>query len=960
MVNGKYRRLSAEEIAVIQGFPVSYLDGFTLTTNDKISLLGNAVPPPLAKAIGSVLLSKLKLKNNTFVEICAGIGGLSAGFDALKPLACIEIWDKACVVLKKRLGSNSGILFQGKAQEFDFNGLRGKVGFLIGGPPCQPWSQGGAKKGAMDPRDVMGATPDFLSTLQPEVFLFENVPGLISSKEHQLYVEDLLDRLSSPGAGINYGVQHFILNAADYGVPQVRRRVFILGVKGFSRTKVFSLVDAVKRAATHSDPSKPSLNKKPWITLGEALAEVEHREQWMSLPAPEDSYAPPKDEGIRSQPEGPSSATAETISEPAKRLISPPKDRLELFWPHKHRRLFWSDARWRFLDPSEDSEKRALLFQELLGTKPTAKGICGMVAVGPEWDSLDCLATSLPKPAAFIYIDTPRLDSDQDSFAQEVPQDLRESAWLSWLRQIIIAARRTMDSRGIIVVHTNQKTAHHARHVLDEAFGSNSHVTTFAWEKKYAPQNDSPVPTDAFDYLITYSLCDRESISPARLSVEWSDLVDDEDYRGKFFAGHKGAKSGTEASKFAVNAPPYRWRIVSGPELPKASRFDPVCGILWIEKVASAGKYEFVVEATDKLGATATGKVVFEAVDGRSAQTPLQVPWLFAEPPLSKQSARLRVLSSGAGKAIVGAPFSLVMQAQGGMPFTIKQRKPGKGRFWEFSKANLESSLLEGRVYFGSKGVSLPSIKKYTGGAASKLVATRNWLPWEEVGKTEDATRQLKTLAAENIIAADFPPIAKPEKLLDRLLSLFAPERSDVVVSIGDPNASLAARCVESGRWFCHLVGPRPVDDKNWRGVAKPRLAHLLASSTADSPSSIACFSVSESRITTSPPEGVVGVLHANEEPVAALYAGCVGCVLPLRDEPAFASFRGERAVVMPPDEILDAKHVSDISAKCQRSGKILYIIAERWMESELSSDSPLVTLLRAPYDLAPRLKKTL
>ena len=74
---------------------------------------------------------------------------------------------------------------------------------------------------------------------------------------------------------------------------------------------------------------------------------------------------------------------------------------------------------------------------------------------------------------------------------------------------------------------------HFARNVLDEVFGYHNHITTFAWEKKYAPQNDRNTPTDSFDYIVVYSTMDRASISTKLgLTVEETKLIDEGDPRG--------------------------------------------------------------------------------------------------------------------------------------------------------------------------------------------------------------------------------------------------------------------------------------------------------------------------------------------------------------------------------------------------------------------------------------------
>ena len=274
----KYRRLSVEEIAIIQGFAPSWVDVDGLTENQKIGLLGNAVPPPVSEVIGTALQDSGFVKNQTYLEICAGIGGLSLGFPCLEPLAKIEMWDAACKVLRERFPEGS--VFEGTAQSYDFTQYKGKVGLLCGGPPCQPWSQAGTRKGADDPRDVMGFTPNMIADCLPEVYIFENVPGLLSSKEHEEYREYLFDRLRNPAPGVEYGLDYKILNAADYGVPQVRKRVFVVGVLAQPDTVARRFLQDVLERTTHHDPKKPAYMKQPWVNLREALTALENNEPW--------------------------------------------------------------------------------------------------------------------------------------------------------------------------------------------------------------------------------------------------------------------------------------------------------------------------------------------------------------------------------------------------------------------------------------------------------------------------------------------------------------------------------------------------------------------------------------------------------------------------------------------------------------------------------------------------------
>lgn len=281
IVDGKrIRRLSVQEIAIIQGFDYEWVDIEGVSENERIAVLGNAVPPPLSRAIATTLQDSIEFKNKTLLEICAGIGGLSSGFSDFTSIAKIELWDIAAKVLRTNKPWPADCVVEGYAQEYDYKAVKGKVGLLCGGPPCQPWSQGGKKLGAADPRDVMGFTPIAIADCEPEVFLFENVPGLISSSEHKDYVQDLFKRMGSPKAGLRYGVAAAIVCAADYGVPQTRRRVIILGVRDKSNMYAHKILNKLASRTTHHDPSKPAIAKSPWVTLRQAFDGVPVTEPW--------------------------------------------------------------------------------------------------------------------------------------------------------------------------------------------------------------------------------------------------------------------------------------------------------------------------------------------------------------------------------------------------------------------------------------------------------------------------------------------------------------------------------------------------------------------------------------------------------------------------------------------------------------------------------------------------------
>lgn len=115
---------------------------------------------------------------------------------------------------------------------------------LIGGPPCQSWSLAGAMKGIEDERGTLFYEYiRVLSHLKPKFFLAENVKGIVS-KAHRKEFDNIISLFDEAG----YNCQYQILNACDYGVPQTRERVFIVGFRKDINTK-FKFPEPVKEKA---------------------------------------------------------------------------------------------------------------------------------------------------------------------------------------------------------------------------------------------------------------------------------------------------------------------------------------------------------------------------------------------------------------------------------------------------------------------------------------------------------------------------------------------------------------------------------------------------------------------------------------------------------------------------------------------------------------------------------------
>ena len=168
-------------------------------------------------------------ENAKVIDLFAGCGGLSLGFEAagfetvgyeMVP-AAVDTYNRNlkghCVLSKLEVGY--------KYPHADI---------VIGGPPCQPFSVRGKQQGMEDSRDGFPIFIDAVEQLKPTVFMFENVRNLAYS--HKWYLELIIDSLRELG----YTVEYRCLNAVDYGVPQNRERLIVVGHRSSFRFPVAS------------------------------------------------------------------------------------------------------------------------------------------------------------------------------------------------------------------------------------------------------------------------------------------------------------------------------------------------------------------------------------------------------------------------------------------------------------------------------------------------------------------------------------------------------------------------------------------------------------------------------------------------------------------------------------------------------------------------------------------------
>lgn len=220
------------------------------------------------------------------VELFAGAGGLAIGMSnaGFHHAAVIEWNHDACETFRENQRHRAGPVEQWPLHEcdvktFDYGNLSG-VMVVSGGPPCQPFSVGGKHRGHLDERDMFPEAVRAVRELRPEAFIFENVKGLTremfadyfkyielqlthpsftrrkaeSWEEHRARLEE---HHTSRRERTEYNLVSRLLNAANYGVPQRRERVFFVGFRSDL---------GVKWSFPEGDYSENLLLRSQWIT----------------------------------------------------------------------------------------------------------------------------------------------------------------------------------------------------------------------------------------------------------------------------------------------------------------------------------------------------------------------------------------------------------------------------------------------------------------------------------------------------------------------------------------------------------------------------------------------------------------------------------------------------------------------------------------------------------------------
>ncbi len=204
-----------------------------------------------------------RLSKLTCVEICAGAGGQAIGLDmaGFEHVALVEYEPEYCEVL--RTNRSDWNVICGDVRQFDGHPFRG-VDLFAGGVPCPPFSVASKQLGADDERDLFPEAIRLIGEIQPRAVMLENVRGFLDPKFDD-YRRGILDAI----AALGYRVNIKLLNASDFGVPQLRPRVVIVGIR-----------NDIPGSFCYPKPAEV-----PAPTVGEALYSLMAAKGWKSAKA---------------------------------------------------------------------------------------------------------------------------------------------------------------------------------------------------------------------------------------------------------------------------------------------------------------------------------------------------------------------------------------------------------------------------------------------------------------------------------------------------------------------------------------------------------------------------------------------------------------------------------------------------------------------------------------------------
>ncbi len=267
------RMISVREAARLQSFFDDYR--FLGSVSSQYKQVGNAVPPLLARAVG------MTIPRGKAVDLFCGAGGLSCGLQlAGHEIAVASDVEKAmCETYSFNHPSVKTIQadisnpneYAALMSAIDESLGTDKLSLLVGGPPCQGFSTAGKWSLSDNRNNLIGIMVRAIEDLSPDFFLIENVTGLSWIGKGRI-LRGLIERIEALG----YAVDWFILKAEQFGVPQRRRRVFIVGssTENEPLRRPMPLFSAIKTGTNRAEPAYDPPNLPKPVSVIEAISDL--------------------------------------------------------------------------------------------------------------------------------------------------------------------------------------------------------------------------------------------------------------------------------------------------------------------------------------------------------------------------------------------------------------------------------------------------------------------------------------------------------------------------------------------------------------------------------------------------------------------------------------------------------------------------------------------------------------
>jgi DNA (cytosine-5)-methyltransferase 1 len=229
----------------------------------------------------------------TFIDLFAGCGGLTEGFykQDFKALTHVEFDHFACESLRTRMKyygypeDEISVLEKDITDEDILISIEQEiknesVDVLIGGPPCQAYSSLGRAKDENgmqdDPRNFLFESYEkILTHFKPKIFVFENVTGLLSAKLGKRKTIDIILKELGKQYNLIENPNEMVLNSCDYGVPQIRKRIILIGVRKDINLNPNAIYQGIVK--THFNPEtseSEKANRKKYVTVKEAISDL--------------------------------------------------------------------------------------------------------------------------------------------------------------------------------------------------------------------------------------------------------------------------------------------------------------------------------------------------------------------------------------------------------------------------------------------------------------------------------------------------------------------------------------------------------------------------------------------------------------------------------------------------------------------------------------------------------------